>query len=158
MIAFAGKRDRHALATTSRCHDNAQPPCRLADMLDPKRLRPASHSDFWSQVPVVAFAAAAVIAIVLVNGRAQPAAAHAAHPPATAEPAPAECGDCGTVIGVRSAARGGADSPRLGNSGALEAQPRDVVHTIEPTAPGAGVGYRVQVEGTSPIRRNERRE
>lgn len=123
-------------------------------MSDRERFRPTAHSDFWSQVPFVAFAAAAVIAIVLVNGRAQPAAARAAHPPTKAGSTSVDCADCGAVIGVRAAAGAQADAPPLGRSGALEVRLPDVVYTTEPAAPGAGVGDRLQVEGNSPLRRN----
>lgn len=55
-----------------------------------ERFRFYSHGDFWSQVPVVALAAAAVIALVLVNGRAKPAAAQ----PGAPGGAEAQCGSC----------------------------------------------------------------
>lgn len=60
-----------------------------------------SKGDFWSQVPVVAFAAAAVIAVILVNARAQPAGGTAAVPGKTASVRCA-CADCGAAIPGRA--------------------------------------------------------
>jgi hypothetical protein len=101
MIAFAGRRDRHAwpgAAAPRECalDTSAADP----NMAHPEDSRPASRGDFWSQAPAVAFAAAAVIAIVVVNGRAPPADARASMPVDAARPAAEERAPAGAQPGI----------------------------------------------------------
>jgi hypothetical protein len=114
-------------------------------MSDSERFHFPSQGDFWSQVPVVAFAAAAVIAIVLVNGRAQPDARTTAAP-GDAAPVPAACADCGEVIAIRAAPAAQADAADAGVL--LEVRMGDgTVRTIRQFAPAFSVGDRVEVNG-----------
>jgi hypothetical protein len=69
-----------------------------------------SQGDFWSQATVIAFAAAAVVAIVLVNAWPQPAAGTGGrHGEAPSAPAP--CSDCGEMAAVRTALGAPAGTP-----------------------------------------------
>lgn len=108
-------------------------------MADPKNSRQASLGDFWSQAPAVAFAAAAVIAIVVVNGRAQPADARASTPADAAQPAAEAHAPAGAQPGI-----------------GLDARPRDgALRAVLPFAADVEVGNRGQIDGHALDRRTE---
>ena len=125
-------------------------------MSNPEHIETGRHGDFWSQVPVVLFTVAAVVAIFVVNNRTQAAPRPPATPPATeVRLAPVDCADCGQVIAIRHAA---ADE-----AGAADAQQGEVlldvrmndgtVRTVKQFSTGFDVGDYVQVNGNALIAR-----
>lgn len=117
-----------------------------------------SQGDFWSQVPVVLFTLAAVVAIVLVNAHSQADALTPAASQAVEEVHldPVDCHDCGEVIAVRVEREhpaGGADAPAP-NAVLLDVRMLDgSVRTVRQFAPGFDVGDRVQVNGNALVAR-----
>jgi hypothetical protein len=117
-----------------------------------------SHGDFWSQVPVVLFTVAAVVAIFMVNTHT-PAVAQAATPvvPATeVRLDPVDCADCGEVIAVRAAPAEEVGSPDQTSSGVLiDVRMTDgSIRTVKQFSPGFDVGDRVQVNGNALVARS----
>jgi hypothetical protein len=116
-----------------------------------------TFGDFWSQVPVVLFTIAAVVAIVMVNNHTQAVARSAE--PATAiqvDPAPLGCADCGEVIAVRAAAAEEVGAPGQVEGGVvLDVRMTDgSVRTVRQFAPSFAVGDRVQVNGNALVARD----
>jgi hypothetical protein len=134
-------------------------------MTEPEHPEPRNHGDFWSQIPVVLFAVAAVVAIVAVNTHAPavavPATLPAALPaaPSTATEVrldPVDCTDCGEVIAVRPAEDEDAGAAGQLQGGLLiDVRMNDgSVRTVKQLAPGFDVGDRVQVNGNALIARS----
>ncbi len=111
------------------------------------------HSDFWSQVPVVLFTMAAVVALFWVNSRPQAAPQSAPAPaPTDVRLAPVGCADCGEIIAIRPAPADDTGSP----AGAILLDVRmtdGTVRTIRQLSTGFDVGDRVQVNGNALIAR-----
>lgn len=117
---------------------------------------PAQHGDFWSQVPVVLFTLAAVVAIVVVNQRTQIEPDPKADVPATeVHPAPVDCSDCGEVIAIRAVPADEVGSPDKGQGGVmLDVRMMDgSIRTIKQFSPGFDVGDRVHVNGNALVAR-----
>lgn len=114
-----------------------------------------SHGDFWSQVPVVLFTIAAVVAIVLVNARTR---AEVLEPPAAQAVEilldPVDCADCGEVIAVRAEPAEAGVERSVPGAVLLDVRMIDgSVRTVRQFAPGFDVGDRVQVNGNALIAR-----
>ena len=121
-----------------------------------EQLEIGNHGDFWSQVPVVLFTVAVVVAIVVVNTRIQAAPLPVALPPAIeVDLAPVGCLDCGEVIAVRAAPNDEVGAPERAQGGVvLDVRMTDgSVRTVKQFAPGFNVGDRVQVNGNALIAR-----
>lgn len=127
-------------------------------MSNHERLEISHHGDFWSQVPVVLFTLAAVVAIFVVNSR-QPAA------PAPAEPLvpaidvrldPVDCADCGEVIAVRAVTAEDVDAPgQIPGGVLLDVRMTDgSIRTVKQFSRGFDVGDRVQVNGNALVARS----
>ena len=123
-------------------------------MSEPESVEHGRHQgDFWSQVPVVLFTIAAVLAIFWVNNGNQAAPASApAVAPTEVRLAPVGCADCGEIIAIRPAPAGDAGSP----VGAILLDVRmtdGTVRTIKQFSTGFDVGDHVQVNGNALIAR-----
>jgi hypothetical protein len=118
---------------------------------------PTPHGDFWSQVPVVLFTLAAVVAIVVVNQRSQlePENPKADAAAIEVRPAPLDCADCGEVIAVRAVPADDVGAPDKGQGGVLiDVRMTDgSIRTIKQFSPGFDVGDRVQVNGNALVAR-----
>lgn len=126
-------------------------------MSEPERVEQGRHhGDFWSQVPVVLFTIAAVVAIFVVNNRTQ-AAPQPVHAPAATDVrmAPVGCADCGQVIAIRPAPPDEVGAPDAGEDGVLlDVRMNDgSVRTIKQFSTGFDVGDYVQVNGNALIAR-----
>jgi hypothetical protein len=114
------------------------------------------HGDFWSQVPVVLFTIAAVVAIFVVNNRTQAAPRPALTPAAVdVQLAPVSCPTCGQVIAIRPAPADEVGAPGSVASGVLlDVRMSDgTVRTIRQFFPAFDVGDHVQVNGNALIAR-----
>jgi hypothetical protein len=117
-----------------------------------------SQGDFWSQVPVVLFTVAAVVAIFMVNTHAPAVAqaATAAVPAAEIPLDPVDCADCGEVIAVRAAPAeevGSADE--TSSAFLIDVRMTDgSIRTVKESSPGFNVGDRVQVNGNALVARS----
>jgi hypothetical protein len=134
-------------------------------MIEQENLEISNQGDFWSQVPVVLFTIAAVVAIVLVNKHTEAAALPSAAAPAAAieapltpvvHPSPADCATCGEVIAVRVAEEeGGANSSQKQGAVVLDVRMTDgTVRTIAQPAQTFEVGNHVRLEGEALVARN----
>ena len=116
-----------------------------------------TFGDFWSQVPVVLFTVAAVVAIVIVNNHRQAALLPAEAVTATeVDLAPVECADCGEVIALRAAAAEEVGAPGQVEGGVVfDVRMTDgSIRTVRQFSPGFEVGDRVQVNGNALVARN----
>jgi len=120
-------------------------------MTNQEHLKISNHGDFWSQVPVVLFTVAAVVAIVVVNKHTQAAALPAAPTPAIeVHLDPVDCADCGEVIAVHALEAQDAANPAQGGGVLLDVRMNDgSVRTFKQLGPGFDVGDRVQVNGNT---------
>lgn len=118
---------------------------------------PTRHGDFWSQVPVVLFTLAAVVAIVVVNQSTQVEPGPKADVPAIeVHPAPLDCADCGEVIAVRAVPADEVGAPDKGQGGVvLDVRMTDgSIRSIKQYSPGFDVGDRVHVNGNALVTRS----
>lgn len=121
------------------------------DHVEPSR----HHGDFWSQVPVVLFTMAAVVALFVVNSRtqAEPAAPVPASSAVEIKVTPVGCNDCGEIIAIRHA------TAEDSTSGGREEVLLDVrmtdgsVRTVRQFSTGFDIGDQVQVNGNALISR-----
>lgn len=159
MIDFTGTRDRTRYAAAGRTATmrGIRTPPRVSmselDQVEPSR----HHGDFWSQVPVVLFTVAAVVALFVVNGRTQaaPSAPVVAPSPAAVEVkvTPVGCTDCGEIIAIRHlSAEDGATEGK--EEVLLDVRMTDgSVRTVKQFATGFDIGDQVQVNGNALISR-----
>jgi hypothetical protein len=124
-------------------------------MTEPEHTESRNHGDFWSQIPVVLFAIAAVVAIVAVNTHEPAVGVPGSDPaPTTIAPEvgldPADCADCGEVIAVRPAQNGDAGATgQIQGAVLIDVRMNDgSVRTVKQLAPGFEVGDRVKVNGS----------
>jgi hypothetical protein len=129
-------------------------------MPDQDHTEPRNHGDFWSQVPVVLFALAAVVAIVVVNAHtragALPAGPAASTTAIEVQLDPVNCVDCGEVIAVRPAGAEDVGAPGQTQGGVLvDVRMTDgSIRTVKQFSPGFDVGDRVQVNGNALVARS----
>ena len=118
-------------------------------MSEPDSVEPSRHhGDFWSQVPVVLFTMAAVVAIFLVNNRTQAAPPQVRAPATEVKSAPVGCADCGEVIAIRPAPAEGTSSEPAEEAVVLDVRMTDgTVRTVRQPSAAFSVGDHVQVNG-----------
>jgi len=124
-------------------------------MANQQPLERSNHGDFWSQVPIVLFTVAAVVAIVVVNKHTQAAALQPSAPAPAIEIRldPVGCADCGEVIAVHAFEAEDAENPGHG-SVLLDVRMTDgSVRTIKQFSLDFDVGDRVQVNGNALVAR-----
>jgi len=120
-----------------------------------KRFEFKPNGDFWSQAPVVLFAAAAVLAILFVNVRSQAAGIGTPVIPAAPQRVSpqAGCADCGVIVAVDANEEAAAGLP-AGRKAGLVAAVRMAdggLRTVRLADSGFAVGDRVHLKGDTLI-------